>query len=180
MSLSWSAGDIITAGKLNALSEIGRFVFRAERTTAQSISNGSIPALADAISWDLIFLDLVTGWGAGNPTRFNPQLAGRYLLAGGIGYIATASGGLRGGAWARNGSFAQGSTGVGGPGTTKIVTNTTVTSIDASVAMRPIEVSMNGTTDYVELAGLQVSGAALNTATLTVRPHISAFYVGPL
>ncbi|HEY5836793.1 hypothetical protein, partial [Streptomyces sp.] len=77
----FAAGQKVTASALNLASLSGLVVFRAYRTTAQSIPAGTETA-ANAISWNQIDLDDLVGWSAANPTRWTVPMTAWYTLSG--------------------------------------------------------------------------------------------------
>lgn len=88
-----------------------------------------------------------------NPSRYTAVYDGIYEVSGCVSFAANATGG-RGAAVAKNGTRIQG-------GTSNINTNTsagTVCSVDTPTVL----VSL-GTGDYVEIHGIQLSTASLNT-----------------
>jgi hypothetical protein len=165
-------GQRLTADRLNAGFAIGRLVFKAYRDTAQSISNSTVGTTANALSWDSVELNTLGGWSASLPTRFTPPIAGWYALTGEAAFAGdSAPGSRRGATWLVNGAVAAAGTSVGFEGT--ITADESMTS-----GARALPVELDGT-EYVELAPFQDSGAALNTATGSLRPHIAVYYVGP-
>lgn len=112
------------------------------------------------------------GWAVSpNPTRYTPTVAGIYLVLGGIGYAANTTG-IRTAQFGKNGTSIPGTQGKIMPVTGGIATG---------VAARATLVSMNGTTDYLELIGFQNSGADLNTSTESENyPSLSAVLLARL
>lgn len=151
---------------------IGRLVFFATRDTTQSISSGLVPDTANALRWETVSLDLLDGWDAGTPNRYRPTIPGWYRCEGAAGLAANTTGGIRGIGWLRNGSLPAASG--ARPQVASGYSNATVT-VDA----RALPLLFNGSTDYLELAPFQNSGAALDTATGSIRPYVAVYYAGP-
>jgi hypothetical protein len=162
-------GKRATADLINAIAAIGRTMFVAFRDASQSISDGTNPDAANAISWDNIESDLLGGWSASQPTRWTPPIAGRYMLTGGVAFMASTAGTTRGASWLVNGSVVAGST-----ARPVISVSNEVCTAEA----RSLPVELDGD-DYVQLVAIQETGGALNTATASNRPFISVTYVGP-
>lgn len=166
------AGQRAHVDEQNAAALIGRLVFVAYRTTAQAIATSTVGTAANALSWDLVDMDLLGGWSAGLPTRFTPPIAGWYFMDGGASFAGSAGGTMRGSSWLKNGAVTVGATnrtqtGAFGAGN--------ITGADA----RQYASEFNGTTDYVELAPFQDSGGNLNTSTGSLSPSAIITYGGP-
>ncbi len=154
----------------------GTVVAHLQRTTAVSLTNTTSSATSTAIPWNLGVLDRLSGWNSGvNPTRYTPNVAGWYHLNGMVSFTPNAGGAVRGAAWRKNGAAFDGNVSRPHADPTGTIGNTTATANAV-----PLAVSMNGTTDYVELSGLQDSGGALDTATGGFNPSITVTYGGPL
>lgn len=130
------------------------------RSTTQSIANNTYTALSFSGS-DLLKFG---GWASTPyPTRFVAPFPGRYQFDYSTAWAAaptTQAIRLEKNATAVNGSKIQNSaTGISGIGGSA-------------------RVVMNGTTDYVEVTVLQVSGAALNTYTADGRPELRVTFLG--
>ncbi|MGA5669022.1 hypothetical protein ACPCTG_26505 [Streptomyces pseudogriseolus] len=151
---------------------IGRLVFAATRDTAQSISSGLVPDTANALRWETITLDLLGGWAAGTPNRYRPTIPGWYRCEGAASLAANTTGGIRGIGWMLNGSLPAASG--ARPQVASAYSSATVT-----MSARGLPLLFNGSTDYLELAPFQNTGAALDTATGSIRPYIAVYYVGP-
>lgn len=167
----WKPGMAMTADRLNDNNRIGAVVFVANRNSNQSISSGS-DTVANAISWNEIELDVDGGWDAGDPTRWTAQEAGWYMAQGATGFNAATGGSFREAVWYVNGALASRSRS-GLYFATGSVPNTAM-AIPGRDFPRLMEAG-----DYIELIAAQNSGSALNSATGSVRPHISITYVGP-
>lgn len=151
----------------------GTVVAHLRRTTAQLLDNTTSGASATAISWNLAVLDRLTGWNSGvNPTRYTPNVPGWYTFSGSVSFVANTTGGIRGTVWRKNGSAFDGD--VSRPHV-NVIGNATVT---AEAVTLPL--AMNGTTDYVELAGLHDASADINTSTGGFDCVFMATYGGPL
>jgi hypothetical protein len=166
------AGQTLTAGTLNASFQVGQLVFRATRDTAQSIATSTVATTANALSWETINYDDLTGWSSGDPTRYTPPVAGWYMCTGAGSFASSTAGVVRGVGWLTNGSLPDAS------GARPHAT-TAFASAALTAEARSVPFEFNGTTDYVELAPFQDTGGALNTATGSVRPYIAVYYVAP-
>ena len=138
------------------------------QTTLQPLTTGVAAALAfQAEDVD----DDVDGVGghdnAVNNTRYTARYPGRYLLGGGVGFVANVTG-RRGCYWAVDGAAVNGS-----------MTALPATAVlEANVPARAISVYLN-TGDYVELVAFQESGGTLNTNVTTFnQPSMSVLWVG--
>lgn len=123
------------------------------QAVAQSIPNGA---------WTAILLDTEDVDSAGghsltiNTSRYIAQIAGWYQFSGGTSFSASATG-VRYAGWMLNGSMINASSAGGYAGSAAQV---------VQVCARTIHISM-AVGDYVELAGWQNSGGALNTIAVT-------------
>jgi hypothetical protein len=167
------AGQRAHVDEQNAAALIGRLVFVAYRTVAQAIASGTVGDAANALSWDLVDLDILGGWSASNPTRFTPPIAGWYQMDGAGSFAATATASqIRGASWLINGSVVVGAT-------NRSQVDNPIANQISSVDARQFAHEFNGTTDYVELAPFQNTGANLNTSTGSLSPSIVLTYGGP-
>lgn len=147
-------------------------------TFVAMLRNGSLQAapLANAAYVPLEFFtgefDLFGGHESVNfPTRYYGGPAGYYEMSGAVTF-ATNGTGQRLCAWLRNGAHMAGGAGSVVPAQ---ATQPTIANARTTV------VYLNGTTDYVELAGYQNSGGTLNTASTAATQHqvtVSAVYLG--
>lgn len=135
---------------------------RAYASTAQSLTSGTATALNfDSETFDTAgFHDTVT-----NPSRFTipAGAAGTYVVVGGVGFAANATG-TRAARIHVNGVVGA-ITSVEADRTAGLPTRLTVSDVLVLAAG-----------DYVELAGYQLSGGALNTET--VRTFLVLFKIG--
>lgn len=167
-------GSTLTDVSLAVGNLIGRVVFAAARAAAQSISSTATPSSGNALSWDTIPLDILVGWSGANPTRYTPTVAGWYEVSGGVGFVSSTAGTLRGGSWAKSGAAA----GLGHRSV--VVTNATIANNSIVIPMQATSIECNGTTDYLELWAIQGSGGGLNTnASDGLRPNMIVTYKGP-
>lgn len=142
-------------------------------TFVGSLDQGAVQAIPDSTSTPLTFSiesdpfswhSLVT-----NTDRFIPQIAGRYALTGGPSFSSNATG-LRVSTWTLNGTAQSGS---------EARTNA-VSGGSTTMAARPMSIVCNGTTDYMQLAAQQTSGASVNTNfSGSQRSHVDIYYAGP-
>jgi hypothetical protein len=153
--MSVGAGDIITAADMNrALSgspEKPMCILR--RSTNLTVAT----AVQTAVPWDVEDLD-THGWHSTsvNTSRITPTVAGWIRFSGQITYGAAAGGpGRRALQFRRNGTTAHWGELIPGLAAANL----------APFASR--DISMNGTTDYIELVAFQDSGSSITTADLT-------------
>lgn len=167
------AGQRADVDDQNLAALIGRVVFVGLRITAQAITTGTVGAAANALSWDQIDLDTLGSWSAGNPTRFTPPIAGWYNFDGAASFAGTAGGTMRGCSWLKNGAVV-----VGGTNRSQVDSAFVAGEVIGADA-RQYATEFNGTSDYVELAPFQNSGANLNTATGSLSCSVVVTYGGP-
>ena len=168
---TWVAGEIVTAAYLNSnVRDAGNFflswpVCETRQTLAQSLTNST----ATTILYDTNDIDTDSGHSTStNTSRYTGKTAGRFQISGGIGYASNATG-QRWVEWQKNG------TSINGGGVLAAPVNGQITRLPA----RTMTVFLNGSTDYVELMGLQTSGGALNTAVSAAdQPTLSVRMVG--
>lgn len=131
--------------------ELNRPQFSIFQGTGQSIGNSSFTA----INFDSSSVDTYNGHSnSTNNSRYTAQVAGTYLISGGTGWAANATGG-RGGSIYKNGSSPTGATVIVG-------TNTTAGGVTV-VSMPAVLVQLN-VGDYVELQAFQsISSGSLST-----------------
>ncbi|MEU3161962.1 hypothetical protein ACPCAJ_20995 [Streptomyces griseoincarnatus] len=147
-------------------------VFAATRDATQSISSSLVPETGNAMRWETVTLDLLGGWDAGTPNRYQPTIPGWYRCEGAASLAPNTTGGIRGVGWLQNGSLPAASG--ARPHVASAYSNATVT-----MSARSLPLLFNGSTDYLELAPFQNTGAALDTATGSIRPYIAIYYAGP-
>jgi hypothetical protein len=100
-----------------------------------------------------ILADTYGGWSSSTPSRYTAQTPGWYWVSGGVCFTSNSTGN-RGVRIAKNGSgYSGGGTIIGGA----------AASQDTAIPTPVRKVYMNGTTDYVEIHGLQTSGSSLLT-----------------
>jgi hypothetical protein len=154
----------------------GTVVAHLRRTTAVSLTSTTSSSTATAIPWNLEVLDRLNGHdNAVNPTRYTPNVAGWYRISGMVSFEGNTGGTVRGAAWRKNGAAFDGNV-----SRDQQFPTGTFSSLTATANAVDLAVSMNGSTDYIELAGLQDSGAGLNTSTGGFDPSITVVYGGPL
>lgn len=151
----------------------GTIVAHLQRSADQALTDTLASSSATAISWDTEVLDRLDCWSSGtNPDRYQPNVAGWYKLDGMVSFDPDTDGLVRGAAWRKNGVAIDGNVSrahLAGTGTN------TATAIAV-----PMAVSMNGTTDYIELVGLHDGGADMVTANSGFRCSLTVVYGGPL
>lgn len=156
--MTFLAGDELTAAELEKMANPPRC--RVLGTTAQSIPNNAFTALnfPEEVYKVSVGHDTVT-----NTTFFSAQVAGLYVLTGGV-YFDTNATGSRALKWQKNGVDIPGSG-----------ANSTPNSlVQCAVVARPTEVEL-GVGDFVTLMVYQASGGSLNTyvAADYTRPSMS-------
>lgn len=125
-------------------------IMLAQQATLQTIANASIVA----ITWPTPSVDNFSGWASGNPTRYTPQVPGYYAVTGQINWVFNATGGRYTLIYKNGVAVAQAS-----------AMPPSVTDTSSVQAYWPL-IHCNGTTDYLEIYGLQRSGGNLNTNPL--------------
>lgn len=101
-----------------------------------------------------------------NTSRATPRYPGQYTGEGGAGFAASSTG-LRGLRWAKNGTAINGG---------EIFMPPTASSTPIYTS-RSVQMSMNGTTDYMELQAFHSHGSNLATvATSTDQPHMKVTF----
>jgi hypothetical protein len=132
----------------------GQFLRNAPVTVLNTPASQSLASTTStAIIWSTPVLDNYTAWGAGNPTRVTPKVAGWYEINGSVSFAANATG-YRVAQISKNGSTNQAQTSTTNAGA---VANTVVQVTGL--------VQFNGSTDYIELVANQASGGALATTS---------------
>lgn len=141
----------------------GSYVAKLKRTSTQNFGNNS----AGALQYSIADVDRLGGFSTGTPSRYTAQVAGTYEFTGAISYSVSATG-YRSASWYYQGGAFNGG-GAVVPGTSG---ETTV------VVARPAIIRMSAG-EYVELYGLQNSGATLTTDTTTAyQPGMQVKYLG--
>lgn len=168
---TWVAGEIVTAAYFNSnIRDAGNFflswpVFEGWQTVAQSFATGSgIACLLDAHGIDTDGgHSLVT-----NTSRYTAKTQGRFQHSGGMGWVNGTSG-TRIVYWSINGVAVDGSPSI-------------ITAAGGRFLAAPMTSFFNGSTDYLEMYGLQTGNATLNTdptgGALGGRPRVSVRMVG--
>lgn len=166
----WQPGQDLTEEALNLADMIGAVVFFTTRDTNQAVTTGGVD-VANAVSWETVHLDLLTGWDAGEPTRWTVPQDGWWNLAGGVGFSGSSAGTVRDCAWFVNGSLVAW-------GRSRPHASTALSSdfLTAEARQLPVQLSAG---DYIELVPSQDTGGNLNTATGSARPFMSVTYAGP-
>ncbi|TQF04752.1 hypothetical protein E6W39_24165 [Kitasatospora acidiphila] len=125
-----------------------------QATTTTSIPSGTSWTPINFSDAAGILADTYGGWSSSNPTRYTAQTPGWYWASGAVCFATNVTGN-RAARIAKNGNPVQGAgTLIGGP----------AGSSQATAIATPLrKVYLNGTTDYLEVHGLQTSGGSLNT-----------------
>lgn len=120
------------------------------QTSVQSMPNNAFTA----ITFNSETLDLLGAHdNSTNNSRYTPPVPGWYMFSGGVSFASNATG-ARAARWRKNGSDVDGAD----------ASVQALTAQSTSVTARVVPIQLNGSTDYVELVGYQLSGAALNTS----------------
>lgn len=151
------AGEIVLASYFN--NNIGAVlsfllappVFRGRQTVAQSLTT----SVLTAITLDSEDVDSANGHSTvTNTSRYTAQYAGWYLLSGGVGFAFNATGNRA--AFVRvNGATANACQ------SNQAAVSTGSSTTQVVISAEPMFLNVN---DFAEIAGLQTSGAGLNTA----------------
>lgn len=139
----------------------GSYLAKLKRTTTQTYGNNS----SGAVSFTAADFDRLGGWDGGS--RYTAAVPGAYEFTGAISWVANATG-YRSVTWSVNG----------------VTHNCTAAIIPAAtgestvVVARPAVLTLNAG-DYVELFGLQNSGASITTdAAYMNQPSMVVKYLG--
>lgn len=145
---AWRTVLNANAARLDFLEDVPRAQLR--QTVGQSIANGTFVPL----TFTTEDYDSANGHStSSNTSRYTATVAGRYELSGCVTWAANATG-QRAAQWFKNGTVINASQ-VGYPASA---------ATERQYPARTMTVFLNGTTDYVELAGYQDSGGALSTS----------------
>ncbi|MGW2920428.1 hypothetical protein ACWDBF_21555 [Streptomyces angustmyceticus] len=168
VSASVSPGAFITGALWNAqVKALNDFttgvpVFAGYQATVQSISTGTFTPL----TIDTEVIDSDGGHSTTtNTSRYTATVPGTYLVLGTAAWAANSTG-YRRVSINLNGSRVTGSS-IGADATTTVLSGQTTSAI----------VSMNGTTDYVEVVGAQSTGSALNTSVSDFAPSLRVIWI---
>jgi hypothetical protein len=162
----------VTANRLNQWLLPGTAVFLGRRDTAQAIPSTSLanPSVGNALIWETVALDSLSGWSAGAPTRWTCTVAGWYKATGGVSF-ASGGGETRTAAWYVNGVLAT-----GGHGQRVPPTAGTVVAVDARELT--ILLAVNDWLELVPAHDISPVPTNLNTSTGGSRPTIQISYAG--
>ncbi|WP_432135141.1 hypothetical protein [Streptomyces sp. bgisy154] len=167
---TWLAGMRMTADRLNDTDLSGNVVFLARRGTAQSITSGA-DSSSNAISWDNVDLDSLSGWSGSQPTRWTAPSTGWWILAGGVSFEGNSGGQIRECVWYVNGGAIS-------AGRSRPIPTTAISASGMTVIARTVPRLLNAG-DYVQLVAAQNSGSSLNVFTGSYQPFMSVRYGGP-
>jgi hypothetical protein len=166
----FAAGQKVTAGDLDLNLMIGALVFRAQRSTSQTITSGT-QTPTNALSWDAIDYDRLGVWSAGNPTRWTSPIAGWWTFSGSVGLNGNATGTTRDALW-----FVNGATITAGRSRTFAETSISTDPITVEARTIPILLAVG---DYVELVPAHNASGPIGSATGTQASYIAVNYSGP-
>lgn len=157
---TFKSGQVLTDAILNARDITGTLVYSAAKAGTQSVSSATFTA----VIFDAPTVDTLGVYSAGTPTRFTPNVAGNYVINGGIAITASTAG-RRIIAVYKNG--------------TRISINEFFPSNTGGEARIPLPVTttyLNGSTDYIEAIIYQNSGGSLTTVANEV--YLFVTYAG--
>jgi hypothetical protein len=162
------AGDVIYASDLNAIYDatVGKPIGRATQSAAQALPDASFTAITlTSEEFDTHDFHSTTT----NTSRVTPTVGGYYRFTGTVSFEATTTPVAVDVCIRKNGSSLV-------PGVTRNIGGTTILGQQVTSM-----VAMNGTTDYVELAGRQDSAGADNTqVNLPITSVLEWEFVRPL
>lgn len=147
--MAFLAGENLTAAALNAVTDPPLlFAYQIVTQTLLSTTWSAITMTAEVI-------DTISGHSlTTNTSRYTPTVAGTYEVYGQVAF-AISSAGDRGAQFRKNGATTDGLQ----YGAARAISGGGL----AGIAVTSGVVSLNGTTDYIELYGTQDSGGALDT-----------------
>ena len=152
-TLPAATGTVMVSGNMPA--------FSAWQGTSQSLGN----AVFTKIQCNTKEFDTANAFDSTTNYRFTPQVAGYYQVNGAIGYGTAASTGVCVTSIWKNGSeFKRGNV-------SNLNISNTIIAIVSSL------IYMNGSTDYLELYGVQASGGALGTVNAQAQTYFQAVLV---
>lgn len=152
-----------------AIPNFGKPYLKVSRNASQSFSS----ATAVKVAFDTITTDTGSYWDSTNK-RYTPLVAGRYQVSFGLGIAAngtTAQGGF-----ICLGSIYLNGAAVGSSGIFAIVAQVSGSSVNAAPA--PVEVQMNGSSDYIEGFVYTDNTSAAITGSASVT-YMYIHYIGP-
>lgn len=165
----WKSGMKATTARLNDGDMIGAVVFMAQRTTAQAIPTGT-EAAANAVVWDQIDRDILTGWSSGSATRWTCPTTGIWVLAGSVGFNSSTGGTTRDACWFVNGALLT-------AGRARTFASGSISAVALTIEARTLPLLLTAG-DYVQLVPAHNVGSNLDTASGSLRPYMSVTYGG--
>lgn len=170
-TLTWSAGSILTAAQLNTYltAAVAFFLSQPVCELRQTVAQSLTTSVGAALLYDTEDIDTDNMHSTvSNTSRVTAQTAGRFMISGGVGFAANATG-LRVTYYAINGTNNSGSgvelSAAGGGGVTLL-------------GARSKSIFLN-VGDYVEMFALQTSGGSLNTDVSGLdQPNFTVRWVG--
>jgi len=172
VQITWVSGQVVTAAQMNAnVRDAVNFLLNPPAAAVrQTVAQTLTTAVSTAITMDIEDRDNDGMHStSSNTSRLTANTPGWYLAAGGVTFVANATG-SRTTFWRLNGTTVQPA--LGG--------NQVTASAGASsrVPCAPYHFFLN-VTDYLEILGNQNSGGNLNTEALTgEQPSLSALWCG--
>ena len=146
---------------------VGQVVLRARNTSAVSFPGDATDTNVtwQTEDWDIFSFHSTSS----NTSRITPNIPGKYTFNGAVVFNQDNSG-YRAARWYKNGSVVNGSE-------SRI---DAVTGASSAVVARPTTIECNGSSDYVELRGIQNSGGSLSSNTTnTQQSSVEVTYAGP-
>ena len=150
-TLPAATGTVMVSGNMPA--------FSAYQSTLQSVANGTFAK----IQFQTEEFDTASAFDNATNYRFTPQVAGYYQVNAGCSFGITVGGMLttiyKNGARFKDGNYGAGISGLGAESTASAL------------------ISLNGSTDYVEIYVYQTSGTAQNTSASQTATYFQAVMV---
>jgi len=193
---SFTAGQICRASDLNTISSGLKFVAKRPITLLRQASGATTTTIADSTPVAIPFATEVVDRGdvdgtgmhdtSTNTTQIKPIVAGWYLVSGCVVFDAGSGGtnyyGFREARIYKNGSIAYNAATARTSATTYYYGSPVAAAAKSVVVtVGPMLVSMNGSTDYIELYAYQDSGYTLSTTSAaSLGSWFQAVWVSPL
>ncbi|MFI1021257.1 hypothetical protein [Streptomyces olivaceus] len=166
---NWLAGMRTTADRLYDTDLIGRLAFLGYRNTNQAIATGE--SAANAMQWDNVPLDVLSGWDPARPSRWTCPRAGWWTLQGAVAFNASSSGTVRECCWYVNGGLVV-------MGRSRPINSSSIVASYLTVDARSLP-RLLAVGDYVELVPAHNASGSIDTATNSPAPYMTITYSGP-